>query len=101
MYCWKQLRPITHESAGPIEYPDCTWLVQFSLLTSVPLLTLYMVKQGRRKPFACATQYLSDTGVICFDRLYTQIRVSLRQAFPDELLHGYSNVIDAPQAGVF
>ena len=75
MYCWRQTSPI---SLADSSYQDCGFLLQFSIRTAVPLFTLYFFRGNSRKPIAATLQFVHPTGVVLFEKRYSQLRVSMR-----------------------
>jgi hypothetical protein len=57
-----------------------------------PLLTLYFVKGVRRKIISATSTFRFKCGIAQFENNYTQLKVSLRQAFAGEILFGYARV---------
>jgi hypothetical protein len=92
MYCWRQTSPA---SVQPSDTPKQGFLLQFSLTTRTPVLTLYFVKGNTRKPISATRRALFRKGVVRFELNYTQLRCTMRQAYADELLYGFS-CIDMP-----
>ena len=89
MFCWRQTEPA---ALAPSSTPGFGFLLQFSLTTKRPLFTLYFVRGNQRKVICATSTFRFKCGVAQFDIAYTQLKVSVRQAFAEEVLFGYAKV---------
>ena len=87
MYCWKQGHSVAEENVQPNKPLDTKrfLLLQYSLATRLPILTLYLATSTHRQPIASFSR-VSPNGVLKPIRTYTNLWCTITQAYPHEFL---------------